>query len=143
MNALFSEAPALSDQDKSLVAAYQETGRTLDDLPYTQDFNDLVSRVQKDFPDLDERQIFHRLTSLRKAGRLPRLGSGRTRVVRLDAFEEELIGDLAAQIVGTLGQRDRLPYTQEFDQVVSEFNARTNRELSPHDVWRLVARVAK
>lgn len=143
MKALFSEAPSLSERDQSLVEAYEQMGRTLDDLPYTQDFDRLVARVQHDFPEMDERQIFQRLSNLRKAGRLPKLGKGRSRRIPLNAFEEELIGDLTAQIAGTLGQRDRLPYTPEFDQIVSRFNERTSQDLSPHDVWRLVARVAK
>jgi hypothetical protein len=45
--------------------------------------------------------------------------------------------------VGTLGQRDQLPFTPEFDRLVEAFNQRTGKSLSPHDVWRLIAKIAK
>ncbi len=42
-----------------------------------------------------------------------------------------------------LGQRDQLLYDDRFPMIVSTFNARTGRNLTPHDVWRLVAKLAK
>jgi hypothetical protein len=57
--------------------------------------------------------------------------------------DEALLADLVRGAVGTLGQRDQLLYDPRFDALVQAFNARTGRNLSPHDVWRLVAKLAK
>ena len=43
----------------------------------------------------------------------------------------------------TLGQRDRLPYTEGFDRLAERFNERTGSSLGAHDLWRLIARLAK
>ena len=42
-----------------------------------------------------------------------------------------------------IGRRDRLPYTERFDKLVDRFNQTQKRPLSPHLVWRLVAKLAK
>jgi len=42
-----------------------------------------------------------------------------------------------------IGRRDRLPYTERFDKLVDQFNQTQKRPLSPHLVWRLVAKLAK
>ena len=40
-------------------------------------------------------------------------------------------------------QRTELPIPREVDELVMAFNQRTGRNLLPHDVWRLVAKIAK
>jgi len=45
--------------------------------------------------------------------------------------------------VGSLGQRDQLPYSEQSGPLVAAFNQQTGRDLTPHDVWRLVAKLAK
>jgi len=45
--------------------------------------------------------------------------------------------------VGRLSLRDRLVYRAEFDRVVESFNAQTGLEMSHHDAWRVVAKLAK
>jgi hypothetical protein len=42
-----------------------------------------------------------------------------------------------------IGRRDRLPYSDRFDNLVDQFNKTRQRPLSPHLVWRLVATLAK
>ena len=72
---------------------------------------------------LDRHGVFRRLHTLRKAGKLPKLG---VRAVgkppRLPADDEKLLAQLVVEAVGSLGQRDRLPYAPEFDAVVQRFN---------------------
>lgn len=142
-----AEQPALFEageeaSDAALIGAYERERRTLDDLPYTLEFASLFASV-KEATGLDERGVFHRLHNLRKAGRLPRLGRAATAPPRIDEREEALLSSLVVEAAGTLGQRDRLPYTPEFESLVARFNAETGRRLEPHTVWRLVARLAK
>ena len=42
-----------------------------------------------------------------------------------------------------IGRRDRLPYSERFDALVTEFVKTLPRPISPHLVWRLVATLAK
>ncbi len=139
----FHEAPALSREDQRLVETVYELGRPIDDLPYTDAFDELVRRQREIGDQREYADLFHRVLNLRKAGRMPSLGRSDRMPIVLSESETELLFDLIAQSAGTVGQRDRLPYTPEFDRVVEQFNRATNRHLSAHDVWRLVARVAK
>ena len=66
-------APPLSLEDERLLAAYRESGRTLDDLPYTPEFERVVEGVGLDPASrTDCHAVFMRLLRLRKQGRLPR-----------------------------------------------------------------------
>ena len=68
------EVPPLTPEDERLVDAYMKIGRSLDDLPYTEQFNSLIGLVGlKDSEDI-KHSVFKRLLRLRKTGRLPRLG---------------------------------------------------------------------
>ena len=137
---LFGDQPARDQTDELLVAAYQVAGRTLDDLPYTPEWASLFAGLGL---GLREREVFHRLHNLRKAGKLPRLGRAASSPPAIDRDEETQLAERVTRLVGTLGQRDRLPFTPEFDRLVLEFNTATGRDLQPHDVWRLVAKLAK
>lgn len=139
---LFPEAERGRDErDAALVAAYERAGRTLDDLPYTDEFEALYAEVSA--AGFDRRGAFHRLHTLRKAGRLPRLGRVATRPTRVEPEEEAALLELVVAEAGSVGQRDQLPFTEGFDRVLAAFNARTGRDLRPHDLWRLIARLAK
>lgn len=142
--ALFAggDAPSRDSTDAPLVAAYERAGRTLDDLPYTPEWAALFTEVAAP-TGLREREVFHRLHNLRKAGRLPRMGRATSSPPRIEEHEERQLASMVTQAVGTLGQRDQLPFTPEFDRLALEFNRSTGRDLSPHDVWRLIAKLAK
>lgn len=133
----------LSDHDALLIRAYEGGGRTLDDLPYTPEFDRVLGAVQAEAPAFGAREVFHRLQNLRKAGRLPRAGAGATKPPRVAPEEEAILSELVVERADSLGNRDRLPYTREFDGLIAAFNERTGHELSPHSVWRLVAKLAK
>lgn len=128
--------------EAQLIEAYQRAGRTLDDLPYTDEFEALYTTVAK-AQNANRRAVFHRLHNLRKAGRLPRLGRPATGPVRLSPAEERRLIEMVEAAVGTLGQRDQLPFTPEFDALCQAFNAACAKDLTPHALWRLVARLAK
>jgi catechol 2,3-dioxygenase-like lactoylglutathione lyase family enzyme len=134
------ETPAIVRADL-LIQLYEKIGRTADDLPYTPQFEKLwtlYSAGQTPAPSRGE--VWRQLLNIHKAGKLPRLGSTRLVAQKLEAEEErglrELLGD-------DIGKRDRLPYTERFDRLVDQFNHRRKRPLGPHQVWRLVARLAK
>ncbi|MGP1347577.1 MAG: hypothetical protein ACTS3F_13045 [Phycisphaerales bacterium] len=126
---------------EELIAVYERAGRTLDDLPYTPEFDRI--RAALDLQDEPPRDTLARLQRLRKSGRLPRLGRASTLPVQLHAEESALLERLTLERIETLGQRDQLPYTPVFDAIVDRFNAQTGRSLEHHAVWRMIARLAK
>lgn len=129
--------------DDILIRAYAAVGRTLDDLPYTEDFETLVRELGPVGQGLSRPQILKRLQGIRKAGKLPRMGRAQGGEPRLTVEEERMLADMVTRAVGSLGQRDGLPYTQKFETLLEAFNAETGRSLSPHDLWRLIAKLAK
>lgn len=133
----------LSDFDRSLVEAYTSVGRTLDDLPYTDEFESLFKVIGGDSCGKSRREVFHRLHNLRKAARLPRSGKSPQPGPTITPEEEDVLASLVVQQVGSLGQRDQLPFTSRFDLVAQQFADRTGKFLSPRDVWRLIAKLAK
>lgn len=143
MSELFTGMFPADAKDTKVIAAYQACGRTLDDLPYTPEFEAMVASLRKDGVVTDERDLLHRLHTLRKAARLPRLGRAASPAPRTDRDEDAVLASLILEAVGALGKRDQLPYTPAFDRIVERFNAQTGRSLSAHDVWRVAAKIAK
>jgi len=139
---LFPDAPPPDRRDAELIKAYERAGRTLDSLPYTGEFEAIFEHAHA-AGFASERDTFHRLHNLRKAGRLPRLGKAPDSPPAIEPEEEAVLVELVASAAGSLGQRDRLPFTPEFDAVAERFSERTGRTLSPHDLWRLIAKLAK
>lgn len=151
---LFTGEPGLGDEpeaasprltaDETLLAdAYAEAGRTLDDLPYTDEFEGLWSTVSPAIGGPPRRDVFHALHTMRKAGKLPRLGRSAGKAVAIPPeFEPVLIGMVEAR-VEKLGKRDQLPFTAAFDALCEEFNTAAELRLSPHEVWRVICKLAK
>lgn len=133
----------LSEFDRSLVEAYLKAGRTLDDLPYTDEFESLYTVLGGDACGKSRREVFHRLHNLRKAARLPRAGKTTQSPPVISPDEEDVLSSLVVQQVGSLGQRDQLPFTSRFDLVAQQFADRTGKFLGQRDVWRLIAKLAK
>ncbi len=125
----------------ALSEIYQKLGRTADDLPYTPHFETLYSSYAARLDTKPTRQeVWRHLLNLRKAGKLPKLGEARSRPPKVDPEDETRLRELLGK---DIGKRDRLPYTERFDALVNEFNETQPRRLSPHLVWRIVARLAK
>jgi hypothetical protein len=148
VNSLFGDAAPLEQsdrgaQDRVLVERYVAAGRTLDDLPYTPEFDALYAALGGEGSGRTRGEVFHRLHNLRKAKKLPALGRAATTPVRVTPEEEDLLRALVVERVGTLGQRDQLIFSPAFDDLVQVFMARTGRSLSAHDAWRLIAKLAK
>jgi hypothetical protein len=138
-----------TSDDELLIAAYQRQGRTLDDLPYTEQF-EAVYAAAVGAGDADEplagtsrADLFHRLHNLRKAGHLPRLGRSDERPPRIGAEAETVLIRLVEAEVGRISLRDRLPYTDAFERIAERFAAETGLSVSHHDLWRIIAKLAK
>ncbi len=158
-----------TNDDELLISVYQRQGRTLDDLPYTPQFEAIYLAVvgatgtpfvhASDFSPgsaapghaasssspggTTRAQLFHHLHNLRKAGKLPRLGRAASKPPRVDRRHEELLTQLVEARIGKLSLRDQLLYTPQFDEIVATFNERAALNLSAHDVWRVIAKLAK
>lgn len=129
--------------DELLISVYMKQGRTLDDLPYTPQFEAIYGALGGAEMGMTRSQLLHRLQNLRKSGKLPRLGKAVDSRPRIDPQQERTLSQLVEQEIGQMGQRDQLPYTDAFDRIVTAFNAQAGLSLSAHDVWRLVAKLAK
>jgi len=139
---VFTKPSALSAEDERLIQLYEHIGRPLDDLPYTEDFE----RLYENRADSDKRTrqaLFNRLLNLRKAGRLPRTGHVSWTRPELTDDEQSLLKRLVERHVDSLGRRDQLLYSDKMTQLVNEFNRATDRDLSMHQLWRAIARLAK
>jgi len=62
---------------------------------------------------------------------------------RVTAEQEALLASLVEETVGALSRRDQLLYIPAFDEVSARFNSGAGLELTQHDIWRLVAKLAK
>lgn len=142
-SALFPAAVAPgASPEANLIAAYGQIGRTLDDLPYTPDF-DRLHELLRPHGAPTKRVVFHRLHNLRKAGKLPKTGRAASTAVKITPAEEKALREMVIDAAGSLGHRDQLPFTDAFDRLVEAFNTYAGRNLDPHAVWRLVAKLAK
>lgn len=147
---LFGDDPAdradraVEPRDAALTAAYIACPRTLDDLPYTDDFDRLYETAGGTPVWISRRDAFRRLLNLRKANRLSYPKASRPGpAVKVTAADEATLARLVVEQVGTLGGRDQLLYDDRFDAITHAFIKETGRALTPHDLWRLVAKLAK
>jgi catechol 2,3-dioxygenase-like lactoylglutathione lyase family enzyme len=126
----------------ALIDAYAKIGRTADDLPYTPHFESLYTTYARQHgePPPTRQEVWRHVLNLRKAGKLPKLGEAKSKPPAVTDESRTLLRDMLG---ADIGKRDRLPYTERFDQIVNDFNATQKRRLSPHLVWRLVATLAK
>lgn len=138
-----------TSDDDLLINVYLKQGRTLDDLPYTDEFESLYTAMYGPGPgsDLPEpytrAQVFRRLHNLRKAGKLPKLGRAKSAPPRIEPQQEQQLTAIVEAEIGQLSKRDQLLYQPAFDQVVDTFNTSTGLSLTPHDLWRIIAKLAK
>lgn len=131
--------------EQRVIDAYVEQGRTLDDLPYTIEFESIYAVLTGDAktPAVSRAAMFHRLHNLRKAGRLPRLGRAKSSITKIDPEQEQHLTHLVETAVGSLSKRDQLPYTDAFTELVTRFNDQAGLNLEPHQIWRIIAKLAK
>lgn len=138
-----SGGATVSQYNQRLVEAYVEIGRTLDDLPYTEEFLKLCVLAGAPEAGMSEQAVFRRLQNIRKAGKLPPIGRAPSKPPRVSEAEEQWLRQAVEEAVGTLGQRDQLPFTPRFETLLERFNQASGRTLDPHDLWRIIAKIAK
>lgn len=135
--------------DELIISVYRKQGRTLDDLPYTAEFERIYEAMVGDrgadepLAAMTRGELFHRLHNLRKAGRLPRLGRAASQPPTINQQQQQALVELVEAQIERISLRDRLPYTDPFDQIVTALNAQFGTDLAPHDVWRIIAKLAK
>jgi catechol 2,3-dioxygenase-like lactoylglutathione lyase family enzyme len=134
--------PKLSPKREVLIGIYEKLGRTADDLPYTHHFESLYDAYAAHFPSArpTREEVWRHLLNVRKAGKLPKLGDARSTPPEISAEQRQLLAELLGE---EKGRRDRLPYTPRFDALVEAFNRKTRLNFTPHQMWRLVATLAK
>jgi catechol 2,3-dioxygenase-like lactoylglutathione lyase family enzyme len=127
---------------EALVRAYLEVGRTADDLPYTPHFEKLFGLYSAEHrePKPTRGEVWRHLLNLRKGGKLPKLGEARSEPPQVSEEATQKLRDLLGP---DIGKRDRLPYSDRFDALIDDFNKTLDRPMSPHLIWRLVAKLAK
>lgn len=137
-----SRAVAHKPDRAKLAEIYAKLGRTADDLPYTTHFETLYDAYACCFadPKPSHAEVWRHLLTTRKAGALPKLGAARSTPPEIDDVDRARLRNLLA---ADIGKRDRLPYSSRFDDLVAAFNADRRRPYSPHQIWRLVATMAK
>jgi len=125
-----------------LIQIYEKIARTADDLPYTPHFESLYDPyvAQYEDPKPTRAEVWRHLLTIRKAGKLPKLGAARSLPPEATPEERELLRNLLGD---DIGRRDRLPYTQRFDEISDAFNRTQKRPMPPHYLWRLIATLAK
>ena len=151
-HALFPGVAAkLSPRRETLARLYEKAGRTADDLPYTPQFESIHTAYAAGFPEPqpDRAETWRHLLLLRKGGDLPKLGAAKSAPPPTsDVKAVDLVHRLILEcFAGNIGRRDRLPYSPEFDRLTERFNsaraAANDPPLAPHQLWRLVAGLAK
>ena len=146
-DALFPGVPVeVRPRRADLVRAYVAVGRTADDLPYTPHFEKLHEQYAMSYtgPQPDYETTWRHLLNTRKAGQLPKLGEARSRPPEATAEERQRLREIVGD--DDMRRRDRLPYTRRFDEIADAFNRAAGpdqRPLSPHQLWRLIAVLAK
>jgi hypothetical protein len=121
---------------------YMRIGRTADDLPYTAQFEELYVDYVEPFSDEkpSRSEVWRHLLATRKAGKLAKLGAARSKPPELSPADRELLIQLLGQ---DIGKRDRLPYADRFEVLVEAFNRGRRQHVTPHQIWRAVATLAK
>ena len=65
--------PPLDSAEQRLVEAYQAIGRPVDDLPYTEEVENLFAHLGEPDTPMARHLVYKRLLNLRKRGQLPRV----------------------------------------------------------------------
>jgi hypothetical protein len=69
---IFEPAP-LSEYDRMLIDLYMRSGRVADELAYTDEFERIYTQLREAGDRRSKAEVFRRLLSFRKSGRLPRV----------------------------------------------------------------------
>jgi len=112
-----------------------------DSLPYHKEFDNLLRQYQKSgLPQLEKQDFWRLLSCAGKEGGIKQKLADKLPVVIVSQEEKyEMIRLCPASI----GSRDSLPYTSEFDAIYEKFLLHANRRLTKNEFWRALAKTAK
>lgn len=114
-----------------------------DALPYTDEFEQLKVKFEKSqkttIKDVD---FWRMLSSIGKGGGLGKK-NGKKQTPRTPTLSSDEQLEILRLFPDGIGNRDDLPYTAKFDEMHRRFAKLTGKNLSKHEFWRGVSRVAK
>lgn len=114
-----------------------------DKLPYTAEFDRLKRRFESRFRrDISETDFWRLLARVGKRGGFAR-SARRRRSPPTPSLSTEQQLELLRLLPDGIGNRDQLPYTEEFDDLHRRFSRLTHTRLDKHEFWRAVCRVGK
>ncbi len=129
-----------SSADEIVRDEYRRIGLTRDGLPYTLEFDKLhgrlCTRLRKQF---SKPEAWRLLDKVLKKGSASGMRGG-TRAPRLSEEQKHTLRDI---LPGPVSERDRWPYTVEFEAAREEFCDLFGVSLSCHEVWRAVCNIGK
>lgn len=114
-----------------------------DRLPYTDEFARLKNQYEaKSKRPLTDNQFWRLLGRAGKRGGLARSKSRKKTVPARKLTDAQQLELLRIKPEG-IGNRDQLPYTDEFDDLHERFSELTGTRLDKREFWRVLSRVAK
>jgi predicted AAA+ superfamily ATPase len=113
-----------------------------DAIPYTREFDRLYKEFRKEkTPKIDKHTFWQLLCCVGKKGGVKKSKPRKLKPIPIltqdDAFE------LLRLCPESVGSRDRLPYTTEFNSMYTRFVSHTGRRLTRNEFWRSLLRIAK
>jgi predicted AAA+ superfamily ATPase len=120
-----------------------EADLSRDQLPYTDEFARLKKKYEAQLHKrVTDSEFWRSLVRVGKRGGLARKKSKQKRVPAPKLPTEQQL-ELLRLFPDGIGNRDQLPYTEEFDGLHRQFSKLTRTTLSKHEFWRALSGVAK
>lgn len=128
----------LTHTDVRLVELFSKVGKSLDSLPYTEEFDKIYIEAKHLDGISSERDLLDRLLRLRKSGRLPRLDKPTNEKPDLSPEQLDQVASWLRNQIDTMSVREEIPYTEAFDRLADQFKSLLDRDLSRNTVWRIL-----
>ena len=114
-----------------------------DALPYTSEFGKIKKKLsQKAGRPFTDAEAWQLVSKIGKYGGAAIKGE-RKRAPRTPTLTEDQQLEILRLLPDGTGRRDDLPYTEKFDDLHRRFNKLTRSQLTQHEFWRGLSRVAK
>ena len=111
-----------------------------DMLPYTPEFDQLKRDYYgRTFTKLTDAEFWRVIITVAKKGGV----TGKSRAKAAPSLTEEQKQTLIGSIPCSLGERDRLPYSESFHKAIDRFNNISSMSLSYREAWLAILSAAK
>ena len=112
-----------------------------DSLPYHKKFEELYREYRtKGFPELSRNEYWLLILRVCKQGNAKQINSVKLPPV---CATEDAMRDILLLIPANAGRRNRLPYTEKFEQIYETYKRQSGTDLTQNEFWRLLLRVGK